>query len=207
MQRLYKMEPNTLKPYKWIYEATIYNKNDEKIPVQWLEEKADVIILLFNAYNVDRNGIIEKFYEIYEDAKFLNFPIEVIYIPMDDTEEDSVKTYETQANWFTIKFNDPLVTILKYMYSVTSIPHLLVMKIDGTVVSSNGILDLEQYGKNAIITWTSKTSSAMKPRKFSKEFIFYGEKWNYMNNMKPDKGSYQRKFKKETEAGKHSKSD
>lgn len=202
------MPLNELKPYKWLYEATIYNKNKEKIPVEWLEDKADIIILLFTAYNVDRNGIIEKFYEIYEDAKFLNFPIEVIYIPMDDTEEDSVKAYENQANWFTIKFDDPLVTVLQYMYSVSSIPRLLVMKMDGTIVSSHGIPDLEQYGKNAIITWTSKTASAKKPRKLSKEFMFYGEKWNYMNNMKPEKGNYQRKFKKENEAsGKDRKSD
>lgn len=195
------MEPSDLKPYKWLHEVSIYNKNGEIVPIQWLEEKADVIVLLFTANNVDKNGVVEKFYKIYEDIKFVNIPIEVIFVPMDDLEEDSIKAYEDQANWFKIKFHDPMVSILKYMYNITCIPHLLVIKIDGTIVSNHGIRDLEEYGKNAIITWTSRNASTTKHRQLSKELEMYGKKWKYMNSdSRKDKADYKRRFSKDMDA-------
>ncbi|XP_064074970.1 uncharacterized protein LOC135194125 [Vanessa tameamea] len=185
-----------LKPYKWLNEAAIFNKNDEQIPIEWLETNADFIVLLFTSCGVDKDGIIEKFYEIYENVKFVNLPIEVIFVPMDETEEDFNHAYEQQANWFTLKYSDPLVVVLKYMYGITCVPSLVVIKVDGTIISKQGILDLEKYGKNAVVTWISRTASIKNPRKLSKELTMYGDKWKYMTvvKSKPAKADYQRKF-------------
>ncbi|KAM3956818.1 uncharacterized protein ACR2FA_009206 [Aphomia sociella] len=187
--------PQMFNSYDWLDEAVIYNKRYEVISSEWLRNNADVLVLLFTAHGIDKGGVIEKFYEIYENIKFANLPVEVIYIPMDETEDDMKKCFETQANWFTLNINDPLVVTLKYMYDITCIPHLLVLKIDGSIISTHGILDIEQYGKNAVLTWLSTSPSTKNHRKLSKEAAVYGEKWCYMNvrpNTRHD--SYQRKF-------------
>ncbi|XP_039764837.1 uncharacterized protein LOC120637199 [Pararge aegeria] len=184
------------KPYNWLNEAAIFNKNKERIPFEWLEANADIIVLLFSAGITDKDGIIEKFYDIYENVKFVNVPIEVIYIPLDEDEEEMSKAYEKQANWFTLNFACPLIPVLKYMYGITCIPHLLVIRVDGTIISSHAILDLEEYGKNAVITWLSKSSSTKIHRRFSKELSMYGKNWHHINAdpNKISKAHYSRKF-------------
>ncbi|XP_031767862.2 uncharacterized protein LOC116413357 [Galleria mellonella] len=188
--------PHMFSPYDWLDEAVIYNKRYEIIPSEWIRENTDVLVLLFSARGTDRNGIVEKFYEIYENVKFLNLPIEVIYVPLEETEEEMKQSFEKQANWFTLKPYDPLVLKLKYMYDITCIPHILVLKIDGTIISTHGMVDLEQYGKNAILTWLSTSASSKNHRKLSKDAAMYGDKWNYINaqsnTSKHD--SYLRKF-------------
>lgn len=187
------------KPYDWLKEATIFNKRMVHVPTSWFLENADVLILLFTSKGTDRNGAIAKFYETYENVKYANLPIEVVYVPMDETAEDMAASYESQANWFTLRFDDPLVHALKYMYEVTCIPRLLVLKVDGTVISSHGIFDLEEYGKNAVITWLSTSASIKAHRRLSRETTIYGDSWNYMNadptrNVKTE---YHRKFQNE----------
>lgn len=168
-------------PYNWLKDAAIFNQKYEKIPTDWIIENADVIVLLFTAKGIDRDGIIEKFYEIYENVKYINLPIEVIYVPLDENEEDAKASFEEQANWFTLKFDDLLVPTLKFMYGITCLPHVYVIKTDCSVISSHGIPDLQMYGKNAIITWLSTSSSAKNHRKMSKDADMYGEKWKFLN--------------------------
>lgn len=180
--------------YNWLEKAIIYNKNYQVVPSDWIKENADVLLLLFTAQGVDKDRIIENFYSIYENVKYINLPIEVIYVPMDNTEEEMKKSYEEQANWFTLKFDDILVHELRFMYDITCIPHLLVMDMDCEVISTHGIMDLEQYGKNAVITWLSNAASTRIQRKLSKDAPMYGNKWKFLNvgaNSKPD---YHRKF-------------
>lgn len=181
------------KTYKWLDDAQIYNKNNEIISSEWIENNADIVALLFTAQNIDKDGIITKFYEIYENVKLINIPIEVIYVPMDETEESARNCYENQANWFTLKYSDPLIPKLMYLYEVSSIPHLLILKPDGTIISRHGILDLEEYGKNAIICWLPNATSS-KNRRFNKELSMYAQKWTYLQTDKVKRKAYNRKF-------------
>lgn len=180
-------------PYNWMKEVSLYNKRMEKIPPNWLIQNADYVVILFSKINVDINGIVKKFYEIYESFKTVNIPVEVINVPLDDNEKDMIRSYERQANWFTLKFDDAIIPVLKFMYEVTCLPYILVLKIDGTVISNNGIADLEQYGKNAVITWMT-TSASMKTHrdtnKETHESRIYGDKWEYVKDGK----EYKRKF-------------
>lgn len=187
------------KPFNWLKNAVIYNKKNEVIPTTWIKDNTDVLLLLFTAKGVDKDGLINNFYTIYENVKYINLPIEVIYVPLDETEEEMKESYEDQANWFTLKFDDPLVHELKYMYEVTCLPHIVVLKSDCSIISKHGLLDLEQYGKNAVITWLSTTGNSKIQRKLSKDMAMYGDKWKYLNvgpnTGKPD---YSRKFSNAT---------
>ncbi|XP_059055649.1 uncharacterized protein LOC131849573 [Achroia grisella] len=183
-------------PYNWMDKAVVYNQRYDVVPCEWIRKNTDVLVLLFTARGIDKDGIIVKFYEIYESIKLLNLPIEVIYVPMDETEAEMKQSYETQANWFTLSIHDPLVLTLKYMYDITCIPHIVVLKIDGSIISTHGVIDLEKYGKNAVLTWLSTSASTKKHRKLNKDASMYGEKWNYLN-VRPNSSkydSYRRKF-------------
>lgn len=201
------MDEGICEPYDWLEDAEIYNKKYEKVPIKWIKENADAVVLLFSAKGVDKDGIIAKFSVIYESVKFGNLPIEVIYVPMDDTEEEMRESYEEQANWFTFMISHPLVHVLRYMYTVSSIPHLVVMKPDGNIISRHGILDLESYRKNAIITWLSTAATIKSHRRMSQEKDMYGEKWDYynptLNVIVPEQEhsdyNYKRRFSKDPE--------
>lgn len=186
--------PTFITPFNWLDKATVYNKKNDIVPTEWIKENADVLVILFTAKGVDKDGIIQKFYNIYENIKYINLPLEVIYVPMDETEEEMKASYEEQANWFTLSFHDPLVHELRYMYGVTCIPHIFVIKTDGTMVSSHGILDLEEYDKNAVITWLSNTAFSKIQRKLSRDVAMYGNKWRYLNVGAANKPDYLRRF-------------
>ncbi|XP_041970989.1 uncharacterized protein LOC121727309 [Aricia agestis] len=197
------MEFIELTTYKWLKEAQIFNKNNRRVPSEWLEKNADIIVLYFSENGVDKNGIIQKFYELYENAKFLNNPIEVINIPMDGTEAKMRESYGGQANWFTLKFHDTLVQTLRFMYEITSTPRLLVRNADGTIISRHGISDLETHGKNAILTWLSHNCMTSKQRYYNREYVMYGDRWDYMTVDPTRKRDvkYSRKFSRAAEHG------
>lgn len=171
--------PMQFEPFNWLSDAKIYNQKGNIVPPNWLELHADVVVLLFTSKGVDREGIVQKFYGIYERIKIHNVAVEVIYIPFDETEEGYKESYAEQANWFTLQFDDPLVQILKYAYGITCIPHMIVIKPDCTVISSHGLLDLEIYAKNAIVTWLSPGASTKNRRRMSKDAPMYGTTWKY----------------------------
>ncbi|XP_013144818.1 PREDICTED: uncharacterized protein LOC106108260 [Papilio polytes] len=139
-------------PYNWVEKAAVYNKRGERVPAARLRS-APAIALLFTSRGVDRDGIIARFCRIYRDISDLHLPLEVIYVPMDETAQEAAAAYREQPDWLTLRVADPLVLELRYMHEVTCLPQLLVVRGDGALVSSQGVSDLEQYGKNAVLSW------------------------------------------------------
>lgn len=186
-------------PYNYLRDAKIYNKKDEIVPWHWIEENADILVLLFTAKGIDKDGIIENFYKIYENVKHRNFPLEVIYVPTDETEDDMKACYEEQANWFTLKLSDSLVPALMYIYEITCIPHVLVIDVNGSVISKHGLIDLVEYGKNAVVSWLSTSGPTKNHRRVSKDAAMYGTEWRFHNAFKPH-AQYKKKFSDLAEA-------
>ncbi|KPJ00704.1 Nucleoredoxin-like protein 2 [Papilio xuthus] len=116
-------------PYNWVDSAAVYDKRGERVPAERLR-CAPAIALLFTSRGVDREGVVARFCRIYQAA-----------------------SYGEQPDWLTLRFDDTLVHELKYMHEVTCIPQLLVVRGDGAVISSHGISDLEEYGRNAVLSW------------------------------------------------------
>ncbi|CAH1640609.1 unnamed protein product [Spodoptera littoralis] len=203
-----KNNPENLPPFNWIAEAKIYNHNYLKVPPEWITDGVDIIVLSFSLRDIDRpDNIMETFYEMYENARYINLPIEVINVPMDDNKQDMCISYDDQANWFTLMFNDPLIIILQYIYGVTSLPHLVVLKTDGTVVSAHGISDIDAYGKNALITWMSTSALSIQPKRVSKELQMFGPNWRYLSigaGGAPKRDIYRKKHARKHAKGRHS---
>ncbi|KAF9797691.1 hypothetical protein SFRURICE_017886 [Spodoptera frugiperda] len=190
-------DPCKLPPFNWIESAKIYNHSYERVPIEWLLDSADILVLYFSMRNSDRSdNIMTQFYEVYENARYNNLPIEVINVPMDETREDMCISYADQANWFTLMFDDPIIITLQYRHEITAVPHLVVTRVDGSMVSSHGILDLDEFGKNALIAWLS-TAAYTKPRKkLSRDTKMYGPQWKYLNAGvgKAESPDYKRNF-------------
>ncbi|XP_063369675.1 uncharacterized protein LOC134658008 [Cydia amplana] len=187
--------PTKLPSYNWINDAKIYNKNYTLIPSEWITANADIVVILFISKNVDREGIVQKFYNIYESVKHVNVPLEVIHVPLDENQSLMRESFDQQANWFTLLHDDPLVLILTYLYGVSYIPYFVVIKPDGTIVSNTANRDLEQYGKNAVIAWLSPTACVKHTRKLADEAPMYGSKWRYLIKEEDvEKKEYPRRF-------------
>lgn len=190
--------PAKYPPVAWMNDCKVYNKNYERVPPSFLTNNVDVLCLNFSLKQKDRigNGIMQDFYEIYENAKYVNIPIEVLNVPLDETKDAMCISFDSQANWFSLMFNDPLIVTLKYMYDITSVPHIMVLKPDGSVISTHGILDLDEYGKNALITWLSTAAATKSEKRLSKESAMYGHRWRFLTIGvgKTDKPDYRRKF-------------
>ncbi|KAF9423402.1 hypothetical protein HW555_001211 [Spodoptera exigua] len=175
-------DPSKLPPFNWLENARIYNHSYEKVPIEGVLENTDIIILYFSMRNSYRSdNIIHKFYEFYDFARLRNLPIEVINVPMDETREDMCISYEEQADWFTLMFDDPIIITLQYRHEVSSVPHLVVTKGDGSMVSSHGILDLDEFGKNAFIAWLSQTAYTKFTKKISRDKKKNAQKLNSLN--------------------------
>uniref|UniRef100_A0A2A4K8B5 Thioredoxin-like fold domain-containing protein n=1 Tax=Heliothis virescens TaxID=7102 RepID=A0A2A4K8B5_HELVI len=196
-KKRYREEPITFTAFNWLKDAKLYNHNYERVTSAWLTDNVDTIVLYFSIRNADRpDNIIYQFYEMYENARYMNLPVEVINVPMDETKENMCIGYDEQANWFTLMYNDPLIITLQYIYAIGSVPHLVVIRTDCSLVSQHGILDVDAYGMNAFITWLSTSASSTTPKRLSKELKKYGPKWKYLTagvgkTAKPD---YRRKF-------------
>lgn len=75
--KMVKVEQIEFQPLNWLPDASIFNKNMQKIDPEWIAANADIVALLFTAKGVEKDGIVHKFYKIYENVKFVNLPIEV----------------------------------------------------------------------------------------------------------------------------------
>lgn len=51
-------------------------------------------------------------------------------------------------------FLNPFSRELKYKYHVTTIPHVIVVKKDGTLITNSGKTEIEEIGVNVLVTWT-----------------------------------------------------
>ena len=55
--------------------------------------------------------------------------------------------------WLSIPFGDERVMELKQMYSITAVPILVILRKDGTVVTTNARNDIYAMDSNAFDHW------------------------------------------------------
>eukprot|EP00123_Amoebidium_parasiticum_P022640 comp9161_c0_seq1/m.4321 comp9161_c0_seq1/g.4321 ORF comp9161_c0_seq1/g.4321 comp9161_c0_seq1/m.4321 type:complete len:144 (-) comp9161_c0_seq1:537-968(-) len=93
---------------------------------------------------------LKDFYEeILADGK----PFEIIFVTSDRSEGDQVGYMaEAHGDWLTLKHGDPFIATLKAKYEVRSIPTLIVIKPDGTIVTA-AARDEVRKGPRAYDSW------------------------------------------------------
>lgn len=81
-------------------------------------------------------------------------PVEVVFISSDRSNADMLKYMdESHGAWYAIKYGDTFQQELKTKYGVSSIPTLIIIKRDGTVITANGRTDIQAEGPRAFVKW------------------------------------------------------
>ena len=70
-----------------------------------------------------------------------------------DEDHGSFNTLISSFPWLSVPYGDPRVMDLKSMYAVTAVPILVIIRKDGTVVTTNGRNDIYALEDDAINHW------------------------------------------------------
>lgn len=139
------------------------NNRDEEVEPEHLE-KAELIALLFGAYWCEnsRTFITEQLSELYT---YINTPQEsnqidesnvkfqIIYVNNDQNLE-VFDRFRYQMPWIALKFDEQtLCHELRQEYEITTMPKLVILKPDGTIVTKDGRDDIVKDYDTAFISW------------------------------------------------------
>ena len=90
--------------------------------------------------------------DFYRNANKINKKIEIIYVNSDE-DPGQFNSVISSVPWLAIPFNDSRVMELKQMYAITAIPVLVIIRKDGTVVTTNGRNDIYALENDALDHW------------------------------------------------------
>ena len=95
--------------------------------------------------------ILKEFYdEINKDRKQL----EIVYVSSDETFQEFWEFFSSQMSWLAIPFGDERIMDLKGVFSITAVPVLVILRKDGTVVTTNARNDIYMLDTDAINHWS-----------------------------------------------------
>ena len=90
--------------------------------------------------------------EFYKAANKNNKKIEIIYVNSDE-DPNQFNSQLSNFPWLAIPYNDSRVMELKSMYAITGVPVLVIIRKDGTVVTTNARADIYSMENDAIDHW------------------------------------------------------
>lgn len=135
---------------------TLVNKRKAKVSADDALKDKDIIAFYFSAHWCPPCRMFTPVLaDFYEEIKNQELPFEVIFISSDRSEE-ALFDYMSEAHgdWLAVPFGSSVAENLKKQFNIQGIPSLIVVKRDGTVVSSNGRSDVERKGSNAFKDWS-----------------------------------------------------
>jgi len=90
--------------------------------------------------------------DVYRKINAHGKRLEVVYAHSDENYQQFAG-HVAQMPWLAIPFGDPRAMDLKAMYSITAVPVLVVLRKDGTVVTTNGRNDIYAMDDKAFSHW------------------------------------------------------
>ena len=90
--------------------------------------------------------------KFYNESNKINKKIEIIYVNSDE-DAGQFNGQISQTPWLNIPYGDPRVMDLKQLYAITSVPMLVILRKDGTQVTTNGRSDIYHLDNDAINHW------------------------------------------------------
>ena len=90
--------------------------------------------------------------DFYKKVNMINKKIEIIYVNSDE-DPGQFNNAISQTPWLAIPFNDSRVMELKQFYAITAVPVLVIIRKDGTIVTTNGRNDIYAMEEDAIQHW------------------------------------------------------
>ncbi len=84
--------------------------------------------------------------------------MEIVFVSFDKSKEE-YEEYRKTMPWVALPYGDPKRDALKKEHGIIGIPHLVVLRPDGTVVMPNGRADVQKKKLQAFEEWTAKATS------------------------------------------------
>ena len=96
--------------------------------------------------------------EFYNQANANGKKIEIIFGTCDKSESE-FESYYNDMPWAAIPHGDAHISGMMQKFGITGIPHLMIMKKDGTVIVENARNEVQSQGPGIVTTWEQKASS------------------------------------------------
>ncbi|KAJ4921759.1 hypothetical protein JOQ06_016469, partial [Pogonophryne albipinna] len=132
--------------------------NTEREIVGILENR---ILMLFFASSECENcqeflPVLNDFFKRLKDPAYIEYPklLALVYISLDKSEAQQERFLnELHKKVLFLAFEDPYRNELKAMFKVKSVPTVVVLRPDGSVLSPNAVQDICSYGTDCFRDW------------------------------------------------------
>jgi len=134
----------------------LFNKNGQLISAEVALQDADIVCYYFSAHWCPPcRQFTPILADFYTELKDNNAKIEIVFVSSDRSEND-MKSYmnESHGDWMAIPWGSPITSTLKQKYNVSGIPALIIVKKNGTIVSTDGRSDVHRKGTACFRDWS-----------------------------------------------------
>jgi len=115
---------------------TLVKSDGSSVPADSALAGKDLVLFYFSAHWCPPcrqfTPLLKDFYEEVEG-------LEIVFVSSDRSPED-MESYmkESHGDWLAVQHNSAVANDLKKKYGISGIPSLIVVKLDGTVVTKDG---------------------------------------------------------------------
>lgn len=139
-----------------IFGTTLTGKNNSTVDASTLSSKKLVGVYFSAHWCPPCRAFTPLLADWYEEVTGADADsIEIIFATF-DKQKAEFESYYAEMPWLTFGFEDPRIDEISDKHEVGGIPELVIFKPDGTLVTSDGRMDVETHGPNAIAEWLKK---------------------------------------------------
>jgi nucleoredoxin len=119
-----------------------------QIPISELEGKTVGLYFFVTSYR-SCALFTQQLKEVYEKLKTKGENFEVVFIPLDDDEEESFKEELENVPWLSLPLKDKTCAKLIQYFELSEIPTLVIIGPDGKTLHPNVVEAIEDHGIDA----------------------------------------------------------
>ncbi|CAG9822922.1 unnamed protein product [Phaedon cochleariae] len=131
----------------------ILTKDGQVISVCRHFKAKKILIYFFSAAWAPAIDVIARLKSLYVENLNRNTRMEIIFVSSDTDESTFNQYFAEQGPWCAIPFRSAICDELRWMYGITCLPQIIVIRTDGTVITRKGKDELESLGNNVIVCW------------------------------------------------------
>ncbi|XP_029943425.1 nucleoredoxin-like protein 1 [Salarias fasciatus] len=116
---------------------------------------------------------LNDFFKRLKDPAYIEYPklLALIYISLDQSEEQQEKLLkELHKRVLFLPFEDPYRKELQTMFKVKEVPTVVVLRPDGSVLSSNAVQDIFRFGCDCFRNWQESAELIERSFMLNEEF-------------------------------------
>ncbi|XP_028796235.1 probable nucleoredoxin 1 [Neltuma alba] len=126
----------------------VISSDGNQVPVSELEGKT--IGLYFSAFSYGTSAeFTPKLVEVYEKLKAKGENFEIVWISVDDEEEESFNQALKSVPWLALPYKDKICVKLARYFELSALPTLVIIGPNGKTLHSNVVKTIKKHGVSA----------------------------------------------------------